>query len=331
VRKGVARSLLGISAFPWVERPSRRSFLRPPFPLAEGIGSGAIIEGGEFNLRLAPLGRSWQNGPVRVWAWKGIEMPKGFPALPGGLPKGILRMEKGEIKIGCCGFPLAREKYFRLFSLVEIQQTFYQLPKYETAGKWRQTAPPGFEFTLKAWQLITHEPTSPTYRRLRRKIPPGHFRRYGSFRPTDEVLEAWDQTLQFARNLGASIVVFQCPASFRPERENIDHMHRFFARIDRGGLRLAWEPRGDWPEDVVRGIAQDLNLIHAVDPFQGRPLYGTLQYFRLHGIGGYGHRYTDGELKKILSWALSDRMTYVLFNNRGMKEDALRLKEFLGP
>jgi uncharacterized protein YecE (DUF72 family) len=218
--------------------------------------------------------------------------------------------------------------YFRIFSLLEIQQTFYQLPKLETAVKWRETAPPGFAFTMKAWQLITHEPTSPTYRRLRQKIPPENFGRYGSFRMTEEVLEAWDQTFRFAQNLGAAIAVFQCPPSFQPRKENIANLEQFFSRVQRGKIHFAWEPRGAWPEDMVRGLCRDLGLIHCVDPFQSQPQHGPFRYFRLHGIGGYGYPYTDDDLKKIKEWAMA-KPTYVLFNNKGMKEDALRFKNLL--
>ncbi|MDI3299633.1 MAG: DUF72 domain-containing protein, partial [Bacillota bacterium] len=64
------------------------------------------------------------------------------------------------VQVGCCGFPEARELYYREFPLVEVQQTFYQLPRPATAERWRQEAPPGFLFAMKAWQLITHDPSS---------------------------------------------------------------------------------------------------------------------------------------------------------------------------
>jgi uncharacterized protein YecE (DUF72 family) len=70
--------------------------------------------------------------------------------------------EGRQIKVGCCGFVVAQKKYFSLFDLIEIQQSFYQMPKIETAQKWHSAAPAGFQFTMKAWQLITHEPSSPT-------------------------------------------------------------------------------------------------------------------------------------------------------------------------
>jgi uncharacterized protein YecE (DUF72 family) len=227
------------------------------------------------------------------------------------------------IKAGCCGFVVAQRQYYRLFEVIEVQQTFYRLPRLETAAKWRDAAPDGFEFTMKASQLITHEPSSPTYRRLGRRIEPAHYRRYGRFRSTPEVLEAWEQTAAFAVTLGATLVVFQCPASFRPSEENLANLRAFFRRIDRRGPVLACEPRGDWPPELVFELCSELGPIHCVDPFKNQPVYGDFQYFRLHGVTGYDYRYSDEELEQIREWA--GRMpSYVMFNNTSMKDDALR-------
>ncbi len=106
------------------------------------------------------------------------------------LPRLTKVSEKRQIKVGCCGFAVAQKKYFELFEVVEVQQTFYQIPQIKTAEKWRHAAPPGFELTMKAWQLITHAPSSPTYRRLRERIDPIQADRYGGFQPTGEVMEA---------------------------------------------------------------------------------------------------------------------------------------------
>jgi uncharacterized protein YecE (DUF72 family) len=230
---------------------------------------------------------------------------------------------KKEIRVGCCGFALAQKDYFRLFTLMEIQSTFYELPRLQTAQKWRSTAPAGFEFTMKAWQLITHEPWSPTYRRLKSRIQPMKFDRYGGFRPTPEVIEAWNRTATFAQMLGASIVVFQCPASFRPTKYNVMNMRQFFTQIDRNSFRFAWEPRGLWPQELVLQLCGELRLIHCVDPYKNKPLHGDLQYFRLHGISGYAYRYTDDDLLRLKDWA-DNKRTYILFNNNWMKDDALR-------
>jgi uncharacterized protein YecE (DUF72 family) len=77
------------------------------------------------------------------------------------------------LHIGTCGFHVARSKYYREFTVVEIQKTFYTPVSEDLAKKWRSEAPENFEFTLKAPQTITHEMKSPTYRRYRG--PPGDF------------------------------------------------------------------------------------------------------------------------------------------------------------
>jgi uncharacterized protein YecE (DUF72 family) len=238
--------------------------------------------------------------------------------------------EKAETKVGCCGFVTSQQKYFRLFRLIEIQSTFYQLPQLETAEKWHASAPAGFEFTMKAWQLITHEPSSPTYRRLREKISPQKLNCYGRFRPTDEVLGAWQRTSLFARTLGVTLVLFQCPASFRPTDENVANMRDFFGQIPRADLRFAWEPRGKWPEALIHQLCEELELIHCVDPFKDKPLFGDFQYFRLHGITGYKYHYTDEDLEQLKKW-IGKRPSYLLFNNNWMKEDALRFMELTSP
>jgi uncharacterized protein YecE (DUF72 family) len=238
------------------------------------------------------------------------------------------RRVEADIKVGCCGFGVSQKEYHKLFTLIEVQNTFYQLPRLETAKKWRGTAPQDFEFTMKAWQLITHKPSSPTYRRLRNTVKPANFNRYGSFRATQEVVEAWNHTAMFARTLGVSIVVFQCPASFRPTKQNAANMREFFSRIDRADFRLVWEPRGLWPHELIIQLCEELQLIHCVDPFKNKPLYGDFHYFRLHGITGYAYRYTDADLLRLRKW-VGKKPTYLLFNNNWMKDDALRFMKFV--
>ena len=174
---------------------------------------------------------------------------------------------KADIKIGTCGFQMTKEEYALNFSAVEVQQTFYQPPQIKTLEKWRELVPADFEFTLKAWQLITHEAKSPTYRRLKRKLSEKEITEAGYFKPTEIVREAWETTLQCAEALKAKIVLFQCPASFTQTEENITHLQNFFTTIKRGKLEFAWEPRGDWNSSLVKSICEDLQLWHTVDPF----------------------------------------------------------------
>jgi uncharacterized protein YecE (DUF72 family) len=231
--------------------------------------------------------------------------------------------------IGCCGFPIRKEAYFRDFATVELQGTFYQPPSVKTAKRWRGEAPVDFEFALKAWQLITHEPSSPTYRRLKKHIPERIKKNYGSFKHTDEVFEAWDATRQIAEALRARLIVFQCPPSFRPESENKHNLKRFFEKVDRGGFTFIWEPRGTWAEDDIRRLCRDLDLVHCVDPLKIEPLQGGMRYFRLHGLTGYRYEYTDEDMEKIIRAAGKSDGTYAMFNNINMLDDALRMKELL--
>ncbi|MFN2482885.1 MAG: DUF72 domain-containing protein, partial [Pyrinomonadaceae bacterium] len=92
--------------------------------------------------------------------------------------------KKRVVKIGCCGSRLSRAEYFSRFPVVEVQQTFYQPPQVETLRRWREEAPEDFEFTLKAWQLVTHDGASPTYRRIKRELTGKEREECGSFRPT---------------------------------------------------------------------------------------------------------------------------------------------------
>lgn len=231
------------------------------------------------------------------------------------------------IKVGCCGFPKGKKKYFQKFKLVEIQQTFYKPPSFGTVKRWREEAPEGFEFSLKAWQLITHPATSPTYRKAGLQIPAGKESNYGFFKPSEEVFAAWAKTRDIAQVLKAKVIVFQCPAKFTSSAENMGNMRYFFTNINRDDFIFVWEPRGDWSDNVIRALCQELELIHCVNPLERRVLYGETRYFRLHGGRNYRHQYTDDELAKL--WELGGSDAYVLFNNITMYEDALRFIELI--
>lgn len=232
-----------------------------------------------------------------------------------------------EIKVGCCGFPKARGEYYESFKVVEVQQTFYQPPVLKTVERWRTEAPADFEFTLKAWQLITHESRSPTYRRLRLPWPEKNLSQCGSFKPTEEVKWAWEITREMARALKATLVVFQTPASFEPSSENKKNLRRFFKEIDRKDLFFVWEPRGSWKGEEVGELGQDLDLIHGLDPFKGDPRSGKIRYFRIHGITGYRYRFNENDLETLRGKCQG--ISYCLFNNVSMWTDAREFQKMI--
>jgi uncharacterized protein YecE (DUF72 family) len=231
------------------------------------------------------------------------------------------------VKIGCCGFRMALAEYVRQFAVVEVQQTFYRPPQVSTLQRWRAEAPPDFEFTMKAWMLITHEARSPTYRRLKRELSDEEREQCGSFRATPIVTEAWEVTRACAAALAARRILFQCPASFKPTKENIKRLRAFFQGIERERhWQLLWEPRGGWPDDTVRELCRELDLTHVVDPFAARTVTPDRCYYRLHGRTGFRYVYEDEELEDLYGMLPKDKTSYVLFNNVRMREDAARFQ-----
>jgi uncharacterized protein YecE (DUF72 family) len=240
-------------------------------------------------------------------------------------------------QVGTSGFGIARVKYAQLFSSVEVQHTFYQPPKLTTLEGWREEAPPDFEFVLKAWQLITHDGKSPTYRRLKKKLSEREKQEAGYFRSTSIVKEAWEVTLACARALKVRTILFQCPASFKQTKENISNLEEFFSSINRGKdreqLNFCWEPRGDWDSSVIKKICETLNLWHAVDPFTAESVTPNKLYFRLHGRNGWRYEYEESELRELAAMLPESRTKstnpYVFFNNARMTQDAVRFQAII--
>ena len=225
------------------------------------------------------------------------------------------------VKVGCCGFPVSMEEYFKMFEVVEVQKTFYKPPKPETAKRWRELAGEDFEFTVKAFQVITHPPSSPTYRKARLSVDDAGF-----FKPIKAVFDGWEKTREIARILRARIVVFQTPRLFRECEENIRNIKEFFSSIEREFI-FCWEPRG-WSRDAVRKVCERLELVHVVDPFVEESVYGSIAYYRLHGYN-YRHKYGDDELGWLAGRVRGKGTCYVMFNNVHMLDDAERFVRIL--
>jgi uncharacterized protein YecE (DUF72 family) len=236
------------------------------------------------------------------------------------------------VKVGTCGFGrVKRPDYVKFFPVVEIQHTFYHPPEIKTLEKWRASFPDDFECTLKAWQMITHESSSPTYKRLKRPLTDKETEEAGFFKPTDTVRDALQLTLRCAKALKARTILFQCPAKFQPLPENILNMKQFFASFDRTSLNCIWEPRGKmWEPDLIRDLCEELDLWDCVNPFQRPTTTPQNCYFRLHGQPRWRYTYDDDELYELATLPSDGRLSYVFFNNITMKQDAERFLRVLG-
>ncbi|WP_309492807.1 DUF72 domain-containing protein [Candidatus Hecatella orcuttiae] len=224
------------------------------------------------------------------------------------------------VKVGCCGFPVSKPRYYEALSLVEINSTFYRYHSPTLLSKWRREAPSGFEFTVKAHRDLSH-----THRL--------------EWKP--ESAEAFQRMVETCRILGSRVLLIQTPGSFRPTPENLKKAEIFFRKAKRDGLNLVWETRGgEWfnPE-LQAGLAalfEKLQLVHCVDPLLGHPPFyiADKAYFRLHGLGErlYYYQYSNEELRKLAEAVEKTAKTapvYVLFNNLSMYVDAHRFQAFL--
>jgi len=239
------------------------------------------------------------------------------------------------IKIGCCGFPVKKSTYYSEFEVVEVQKTFYDPRGVNTFRKWRDEAPKEFEFTIKAWQGVTHPVKSPTWKRYKGELK-GSKDNYGLLKYTEEVKWAWEQTLEAADSLDADKIIVQLPPSLDWDSHQ-DNIVKTLEYMCGSGKKLIIEPRHpSWFKESVFKLFRDIGLTFCTDPFKNNivDVGGDLIYLRLHGIGGYKYQYTDEDLKNLYNlvskYIDAGRPIYVMFNNVYMYDDAKCFKKLIG-
>src|SRR5438105_14037556 len=86
-------------------------------------------------------------------------------------PRSHARLLNAPVRIGCSGWNYASwkdefyegkparlwlEHYARHFDTVEVNSTFYRLPRRQAVANWVAQSPPGFLFAIKASRYLTH-------------------------------------------------------------------------------------------------------------------------------------------------------------------------------
>ncbi len=265
----------------------------------------------------------------------------------------VVEMEPTDIRIGTCGYSYYdpgegwRDEYVSklqafsdAFDLVELNRTFYDLPMVRTAERWRDEVIGEFEFTIKAWQALTHPTSSPTWRDTD-DLTEAQREGFGYLRPNAAVRDAWDRTREIGEALAADVVVLQTPPSFDATEPHESNMRELLTTIDRGGLELAWEPRGSWLEapDRIEALCENLDLIAITDVLRKDPLpTNEWAYARLHGLNDdpydYDYVYSADELARLSetleALAVDHGRVYTLFNNFEMYDNATALIHGLG-
>ena len=205
------------------------------------------------------------------------------------------------------------------FKTVEINYTYYRQPSAKSTESLAKKSPKDFDFTVKLYGGITHEPwkSSPA------KVDP---RLCGEF--LDGIKPLTD-----SGKLGCLLAQF--PSSMRKGPEAWDYLHSLPDAL--GNLPLVYEFRNkEWAgEETLQTLKQAGIGFCAVDEPQIGPLMplvpavtSDIAYLRLHGRNPewftnpdhrYDYLYSESELGEMLptieEMASSSRTLYVEFNN----------------
>jgi uncharacterized protein YecE (DUF72 family) len=201
--------------------------------------------------------------------------------------------------------------YASLFDSLEVNSSFYKVPMPVTFSKWADEVPPGFRFTVKLWQGITHVTD------LR-------------FLPVDV-----NRFLYAADQLGSKkgCLLIQLPPGLKAHR--IDQLDRLLEKICVADAGHAWKLAVEFRNRgwYTPAVEKMLERYQAVKVLQDMPASGIAEhsgnqgsdsppfvYLRFHGPNGdYKGGYSDFVLhawaQKIRGWLQSGKEVYAYFNN----------------
>lgn len=206
--------------------------------------------------------------------------------------------------------------YATFFDTVEVNSSFYHLPRSSTVERWYQVAPSGFLFAVKASRYITH---------LKR------------LQGVEEALERFFEICSlFREKLGPILFQFPPQMKFHP-----DVFAAFLDLLEKKDYLYAFEFRN--PSFFCDQLYEMLREHNFCLCFADTPRYpyqevltAPFVYLRLHGSQSlYTHCYSEEELQiwahKVKEW-LCGRDVYCYFDNdyQGYAiSNALRLRELV--
>jgi uncharacterized protein YecE (DUF72 family) len=221
-----------------------------------------------------------------------------------------------QVRIGCSGWSYADwrgglypadlparrwlERYAEVFDTVEVNATFYRLPKRETVEGWVDQVPDEFVFAVKASRYLTH------MKRLREI--------------SDAVARFWEPLESLRRSHRLGPVLWQLPENFKRDDDLLA-----LALDALPPARHCFEFRHpSWFTAGVRQLLEDRGASLAIGDDKRRKLpeaapAGELAYLRLHyGSRGRDGNYSSAELDRwrhqIAAWR-SRREVFVYLNN----------------
>ena len=208
--------------------------------------------------------------------------------------------------------------YLQRFDAVEINNTFYKLPRVEMLRAWRDATPPDFCFAVKGSRFITHN----------KKLKD----------PENAIENILPRVVE---GLGAKLgpVLWQLPPKWK---QNVERLEEFLAVLPRE-LRYAFEFRHEsWITGETLAVLRRYNAAFCIYELAGyhSPIEITADwaYVRLHGPEGkYQGSYPRATLRcwadRIADWAAELREIHVYFDNDQASyaaQNALALKDLVG-
>jgi len=223
--------------------------------------------------------------------------------------------DKCEIRVGTSGWyydhwrgrfypeKLAKKDWFQYyaqhFDTVEINNTFYHLPKATTVSAWHDKAPPGFLFAVKASRYITHV----------KKLND----------PAESLERFFDLVNLLKQHLGP--VLYQLPPSLHKDLDRLDAFIQALPERDRAVFEFR---HASWYDQETFDLLNERRVALCIHDMPGkappRVVTGDIAYIRFHGTTGrYAGHYTDAMLADWACWlkaqASNVRAIYAFFNN----------------
>jgi uncharacterized protein YecE (DUF72 family) len=219
------------------------------------------------------------------------------------------------IRIGCSGWNYRhwRERFYPIglpvrswfdfyaehFDTVEINNSFYRLPTRDTFAKWRDQAPPGFCYAVKANRFLTQA----------RKL-----------KDCEEPLE---RMMAPVRQLGDRLgpILYQLPPRFRI---NLERLESFLTLLSRDVVNVFEFRDTSWLVPETLALLDSYGASFCTHDMPGlateRWATGPIAYLRFHGgVGKYWGRYPDATLLSWTDWIVAQarqgRPAWCYFNN----------------
>ncbi len=192
------------------------------------------------------------------------------------------------------------ELYAASFDTVEVNATFYRLPRREAVAHWAEQVPDGFCFAVKASRYLTH------VKRLT-DVGDGLARFYERIEP-----------LRDAGRLGP--LLWQLPASFR---RNDERLAGLLDALPAGRHAVEFRHESWFADPVLRLLRRHgVALVHGDHPerrFGSDVATARFRYVRFHfGARGRRGNYSESELRewarRLHDWSSTHEL-FVYFNN----------------